>query len=118
MHNSSLASVVILAAVAGCSASQPRMTGDSVASAKLRKDTLALVEVYALGVTGCQRVDSVETSVVSVSDVIAGNRAGAMTAGTVQERWVALACGRSVSLLVTFTPDGSGGSFISVEGEK
>jgi hypothetical protein len=67
--------------------------------------------------TKCDRIESIETQVISVNPIGTGNTAGEKKYGSVNERWVVNLCGKSIPFAVTFTPDGQGGTFFSTSRE-
>jgi hypothetical protein len=110
--------VCLLALSLAACASGPKFYGNTVADSRLRNDTSAIVVGVAMAKTKCKTVDSISTSVVSVPKDIQGNSAGKIVGGgDIVERWVATACGQTAPFLVTFTPDGQGGSYMSVKAE-
>ncbi len=107
---------VLTVIVASCATGQ-KFEGDSVASPRLRNDTLALVRLHAAAGMDCERIERVEAQVLDVPAELKGNDDGVIVDGTITERWVASGCGRQHGYRVTFTPDGTGGSFIAVKPE-
>lgn len=126
---------VVAVIIAGCTAPSPAppfstrtvgfaqlppiFSGRTVAYGQLRSDTLRILVPFVQAKTGCDHVASIATSIVFVP--------GAPQAmpGTVThepefivERWVAIACGNQVPLLVRFTHDGQGGTYIAVQPES
>ena len=111
--------VFAISLVLSACASGPRFSGHTIASAQLRADTSVFVIGIAKAKTGCDHVDSIDTEILSVPNDIQGNKAGIIVGGgDTKERWVATACGKTSSTIVTFTPDGKGGSYMAVQPEK
>ncbi len=108
----------ICVVLGGCATVGPSFSGQSVASNQLRDDAMQIISAASLGRAGCDKIDSVKTTVLSVKGELKGNSDGMVTEGITTERWVASACGHDIPFLVTFTPDGEGGSFISVKTEQ
>jgi len=99
--------------LAGCASPIP-FSGDSAAGTTLRADTLRMVSQRAMFEQKCDRVDSINARVVAVNPVGTGNTEASRMYGSVDERWVVTLCGEAKSYAVTFTPDGSGGTFFRV----
>lgn len=111
-------SVCLLALTLAACASGPSFHGDTVAGSQLRNDASAIVIGATMAQTNCRSVDSISTSVVSVPDAIVADPTGHIVGGgDVVEHWVASACGQTAAFVVTFTPDGQGGTFMSIEGQ-
>jgi hypothetical protein len=117
MYIRSVVLLLLLLALFAC-ASGPRFSGQSVADSRLRADTTVFIIGPTLAATNCKQVDSIQTSIISVDKDLQGNAAGKIVKGDTSERWVASACGKTVSFLVTYHPDGQGGSFLAVHQEK
>lgn len=59
----------------------------------------------------CDQITAIEAQFLSVSPRGTGGTPAARMYGAVNERWVVNLCGKSVRYLVTFSPDGNGGTF-------
>lgn len=108
----------LMSAIAAGCATAPNISGESTASPKLKSDASAFVSLQTKAITRCESVESIRTEVLMVAPNLKGNAAGAVTSGRIQERWTATACGQSIPYLITFAPDGVGGTFIGVTREK
>lgn len=117
MRIRNVTSLLVLLVLAAC-ASGPKFYGQSVADSRLRADTMLFIVGPTQAATNCKQVDSIQTSILSVDKDLKGNAAGKVIKGDTSERWVATACGKTAGFRVTYTPDGQGGSFISVRPEK
>ncbi len=93
------------------------ISGETKAGKTLKSDTARQVSMWAKVETKCDRIDSIETKVISVNPVGTGNTPGSRKYGSVNERWVVNLCGKSIPFSVTFTPDGQGGTFFSTSRE-
>jgi hypothetical protein len=65
----------------------------------------------------CPNIDSIFTEVLNVDPAIKGNTEGSVVKGNIEERWTARACGREAPFLVTFVPDGKGGTYFKLHEE-
>lgn len=112
------AGVAVLLALAGCAASGPQFSGQSLASDQLRRDTLEMLRPYHSARTGCERIEAIETSVVKEPGNVLTDDSGAVMKGSpARERWIATACGTQAAYQVDFIPDGAGGNFISIKAD-
>ena len=103
--------------LAGC-ASGPQFSGQSLASPQLRADTTAMLTPYNATRTGCDKIDAIETSVVTTPLNVQANSDGTIIRSTpARERWIASSCGNLAAYQVDFIPDGSGGNFISIKAD-
>jgi hypothetical protein len=113
-----IALVAITAFVPGIAAAL-EVTGQSTATKLLGNDILMHLLPTAQAALGCDRVDSIVTTVLTLPTVEEKNADGVVIRGHgARERWVAGGCGRQVAYLVTFTPDGKGGSYWNVARDK
>lgn len=83
-------------------------SGDSHADANLKKDTMRMVSML-VGAKGCDSVDHVNTKVLSYEP-----SNGQVNHEWGKEVWKASGCSKNFSFVVSFTEDGSGGTFFSV----
>ena len=118
MRGINFIAVCISVALGGCAPTGPSFSGESVASKRLRDDAMQIVGPFSLGRTSSKKIDSVKTTVLGVEGELKGNSNGIVTEGVTMERWVASACGQDIPFVVTFTPDGQGGSFIDVKAQQ
>jgi hypothetical protein len=88
------------------------ITGKTTTSPKLQMDAFRLLAAAFQAKASCTKIEVVETEVLSVGADVEGNQAGAVTRGSIKERWVAVGCGQRMPLEFTFTPDGKGGAYI------
>jgi hypothetical protein len=93
------------------------ISGDTKAGETLRRDTAKQVSMQAKVAAKCDRIDSIETKVLSVNPVGTGNSEALKKYGSVNERWVVNLCDQSIPFFVTFIPDGQGGTFFSTSRE-
>lgn len=82
-------------ALSGCAST--KFTGNTFASETLKKDTYKALSPYAHAKLNCNKIDSINTKVIS-----------AVKNGAVKERWVVNGCDRTAPFIVTFTPDPTG----------
>ncbi len=95
------------------------MSGQTVASDPLKADVLRILEPFMQGRTGCtERLERIETEVVGREGEWRIDDRDQVVAGTIVEIWTAHMCGRSARFVVKFTPDGLGGTFITVQPEE
>ena len=95
------------------------LSGTSTATPQLKSDTLRSLIPLALAATACDRVDSIQMSVISIPTTRQVNSQGVIVKGEpTRERWVASACGRQAAYAVTFTPDGAGGAYFNISADK
>lgn len=114
---------ILISAIAiittACASTNPKFSGETVASPQLRSDTLRLIQLVGLPIVKieCDRIESVKTSILFVPNDIRGNSNGAIIqGGPIKERWLTSACGKQVAFIVTFipTPNSMGGNFIEI----
>lgn len=99
-------------------ATGPKYHGSTIADSRLRSDTSAIVIGVTRAKSKCQNVDAISMSIVSVPSDLQANAAGRIVGGgETVERWLASACGQNVGFIVTFTPDGQGGTYMTVQAE-
>ena len=111
---------VALAVVTGCATGvNVPMSGTTVAQGKLKADVFRMLPAYAAAATGCtEPIERVHTEIVEAPETVEVDKDGRVRQGRVRERWVVTLCGRGTPFLVTFTPDGKGGSFVSLSREQ
>lgn len=102
--------------VSACATPIP-IGGNTRAGDTLKSDTVKQVSILARAETKCERIESIDTQVITVNPVGTGNTESAKKYGSVNERWVVNLCGKSVPFFLTFTPDGQGGTFFSTSRE-
>ncbi len=98
------AAFIVLPAVANIG--QSTVSYNGIADEQLKSDTLNLIAQYEQAQNGCKDVT-----------LFAGNlmlRPEITNDGTWSEMWQVNACGASHLYNITFTPDGAGGTYISV----
>ncbi len=118
MRNSLLASALAAGLVLSGCATAPQYSGQSLATPQLRADTLAMLTPYNAARTGCDKIDAVDTSVVTLPSNVQANPDGTvLRSSPARERWVATSCGNQAAYQVDFIPDGSGGNFVSIKAE-
>lgn len=108
--------LVAVLSLAACAAPIP-ISGNTKAGDTLKSDTTRDLSMLARIQTQCDRIESIETQVVSVNPIGTGNTEAAWKYGSVNERWVVNLCGKSIPFAVTFTPDGQGGTFFQISRE-
>jgi hypothetical protein len=101
----------------GCAATAP-ISGETHADLTLKSDVARKISLWAKVDTGCQRIDAIQTEVIRVNPIGTGDSPAARQYGSVDERWVVSLCDRKVPYLVSFTPDGKGGTFYKTSLEK
>ncbi len=94
-----------------CATTVP-ISGETKASALLKSDTVSHVSFRAKIETKCDSIESINTEVLKVNAGTTGN-GGVWKQGSVQERWTVNMCGQAIPYLITFTPDGQGGTYFS-----
>jgi hypothetical protein len=105
--------VAVTVGIAG-SAAGSEVSGNSVASPHLKSDTAKMVSTYATAAAKCDRIDSIDVQTLKVDSNVKGNAAGHVTQGNIDERWTAKLCGQQIPFLVTFIPDGKGGTYMRI----
>ncbi len=104
----------ITLALTGCATSIP-MSGETVAVGKLRRDVLGMLPAYAAVATGCREpITQIHTEIIEAPQALTADDRGHVTAGEFKERWLLTMCGGQEPIIVTFKPDGHGGSQISL----
>lgn len=112
-----LLALAVPLALVGC-ASGPQFSGQTLATPKLRSDTLAMLTPYNATRTGCDKIDAVDTAVVATPTNVETNADGnILRSSPARERWLATSCGSQAAYQVDYIPDGSGGNFISIKAE-
>lgn len=109
---------IACAGILGGCATGPTVSGDSSASPRLKSDAAQMVSLYAKAASKCERVESIQTHVLRVDPAVKANASGAATEGNIDERWTVRLCGAEMPFLVTFIPDGKGGTFFRVRPDK
>ena len=90
------------------------MSGHTVAEGRLKADVFEMLPSYAAVTTGCREpITRIHTEVIQAPAKMEANEQGLLTRGPVKERWLLTMCGREEAVIVTFTPNGGGGSYIS-----
>lgn len=103
-----------LLGLAGCALLGPQRSGETISSPQLQQDTFKLLRIPYRALTGCGRIDSAKTAIISLPlKAETDSRGGILRSEPVIERWTLNGCGKESDFLVTFTPDGVGGAFIS-----
>ena len=92
--------------------------GQTTAGSTLKGDTTRFVSMMAKVQEKCELIDSIDTEVIRINPVGTGKTPASMKYGSSEERWKVNLCGKQVPYLVTFTPDGAGGTFFSTAREK
>jgi hypothetical protein len=101
----------------GCVTSTPT-TGQTAAGSTLKKDTTRFVTMMAKAQEKCDLIDSIDTEIIKINPVGTGKTPASIKYGSSEERWKVNLCGKQVPYLVTFTPDGNGGTYFSTAREK
>lgn len=105
---------VALLGLAGCALLSPQLSGQTISSPQLQRDTFKLLRIPHQALTGCGRIDSAKTTIISLpEEAETDSRGNVLSSEPVIERWTLNGCGKESDFLVTFTPDGAGGAFIS-----
>lgn len=108
----------LLALVGGCAISPAApISGNSSASARLLADTSNMVVFYVKTQTKCQTVEAIRVEPIRNDQNLKRDDQGVVTQGNIDERWIAKACGQDIPFLITFIPDGKGGSYYRVRRE-
>ena len=90
-----------------------RVTGETIATNTLQKDTLSNITIFVLA-SGCNHIDAVHARIIHTSPDIKADTRGVLVAGEVQEAWAISYCGKVKDYPVTFVPDGRGGTHFKV----
>jgi len=97
--------IIIAIGLVACSTT--KMTGTTVANDQLQKDTMITLLPYAQAKLGCNTMDTIHTSPVSITPE-----------GVVTERWKISGCNNEFFTQVKFTPSSSGGVGINISSEE
>ncbi|WP_260295853.1 hypothetical protein [Sedimenticola hydrogenitrophicus] len=108
--NAGMSALFLISTLSGCVASVP-VNGKSAAGSALKSDTTKTVVTLAKAYTRCDRVESIQTEILRINPAGPKPLPASSQPGSVDERWTVAICGRKVPVLVTFTPDGQGGTF-------
>lgn len=108
-----IVAVAVLSLLSACATRIP-VSGKTVAGDLLKADTTRDLVMRAKLEGNCDQISSIETQILSVS---LGGTPAARTYSGANERWVVNLCGKSIRYLVTFTPDGDGGTFYLITRE-
>ena len=95
-------------------ADQVHFTGETTASAVLIKDTLQTIAQYGYSLRRCPAPSAVEAKILPTSYVPRNPQYRLGTGTVVREMWNVTLCGEKIRFLVTFWPDGSGGSMFGI----
>ncbi|MDD3775519.1 MAG: hypothetical protein PHV08_06135 [Sulfurovaceae bacterium] len=101
----------------GCT-SKVLISGESSAGPLLKSDTTRQVSLMAKIQAKCNKVDSISTQIIKINPIGTGKSAASKKYGSVDERWSVSLCNKNIPYLVTFTPDGEGGTYFSTRLEK
>ncbi len=101
----------------GCT-SKVLISGESTTGALLKSDTARQVSLIAKIQAKCNKVDSISTQIIKINPIGTGKSVASKKYGSVDERWSVSLCNKNISYLVTFTPDGEGGTYFSTRLEK
>ena len=110
-------SVLLTCILGGCAGTVP-INGETRAGDLLKSDTTKQIAVMAKIYAKCEKIDSIQTQALRTNPVGTGKTAASLKYGSVEERWSVKLCEQTIPFLVTFTPDGVGGTFISSTREK
>lgn len=102
--------------LSACSASIP-VVGETKAGNVLKSDVSRNLAMWSMATVKCDRIDSIETKVVSANPIGTGGNEMSRKYGSVDERWLVRLCGESIPFSVSFTPDGKGGTFFNISRE-
>jgi hypothetical protein len=94
------------------------MSGETKAGDTLKSDTARNISTWAKIETKCDHIDSIQTKIIKTNPIGTGKSVASREYGSVDEKWVVNLCGTSIPFLVTFTPDGQGGTFFRTSREK
>lgn len=108
---------VTILALLGC-ATGPHFYGESVADNTLKSDAAKQITARAKLEVNCRSVDQIETRILKKNPIGTGSTLASRKFGSVDERWVVRLCEKEVPFLVTFTPDGEGGTFFMTSRER
>lgn len=108
----------LILSVTACT-SLPPMKGETKAGETLRADVVRQLTGRAKFSANCaDTIESIQTQILRVNPIGTGNTAAAVQYGSVDERWVFSLCSQNIPFLVTFTPDGNGGTFFSTSPDQ
>lgn len=106
--------LLALLGLGGCALQGTRLEGSTLASEQLQHDTFRVLRMQHQARTGCARIDSARIRLISLPlEAEVDSRGHMLRSEPVIERWTVAGCGKESDFLVTFTPDGVGGTFIS-----
>ena len=111
-----IVAVAVLSLLSACATRIP-VSGKTVAGDLLKADTTRDLVMRAKLEGNCDQISSIETQILFVSPRGTGRTPAERMYGGVNERWVVNLCGKSIRYLVTFTPDGDGGTFYLISRE-
>lgn len=94
------------------------ISGKTVASPALQRDTVRLISTVFQAKTSCPKIEAVSIEILSVAPDVSGNADGTVTKGVIKELWTAIGCAQRLPLEITFTPDGKGGAYIGFTIQK
>ncbi|MCW8908624.1 MAG: hypothetical protein OQL28_15385 [Sedimenticola sp.] len=112
-----MSALLFLSTLSGCMAFVP-VNGESTAGNVLKSDTKAKVVLLAKAYADCNRIDSIRTEILEFKPIQSELLPAQTRPVRVDERWTVAACGKKVPVLVSFVPDGMGGTYYSVTVEK
>lgn len=101
----------------GCT-SKVLISGESTTGALLKSDTARQVSLMAKIQAKCNEIDSISTQIIKINPIGTGKSMASKKYGSVDERWSVSLCNKNISYLVTFTPDGEGGTYFRTRLEK
>ena len=110
-----IAATILLAILMYGCATTPEipMSGQTVATGKLKSDVFNMLPTYASLNSGCRRpIQSIRTEIEKAPSEVVSNSSDQVIKGTVVEKWTLSMCGKEEVVFLTFTPDGKGGSYI------
>ncbi len=84
------------------------ITGSTGANPRLQRDAESFVRLHFDALEKCSNLDVVHVEPIP----------GVSPSGAWHERWTAVGCGKRMPMDITFTPDGSGGTYIKFDVKK
>jgi hypothetical protein len=113
-HGALALTAILLAAQPAHAQQQFHFTGETTASPVLIHDAMQNVAMYGRAALRCTDITAVESRVLPAS-YVPGNPQYRIGTGTVvREAWNVTLCGKQVRFLLTFWPDGSGGTMFGI----
>jgi hypothetical protein len=105
---------LLVSAPPAAPADQVHFTGETTAGEVLIRDTLQTIAQFAYSSRNCRSVSAVEARILPEDYVPANPQYRLGTGKVVRETWTATLCGEKTRFLISFWPDGKGGTFFGI----